>query len=81
VSGRTLTAQVPGVTVEAMRRLPGVRGVDLRGQRVELDCADSDAAVRALVQGHPEAHDIEIRAVGLEEAFLALTGDHEEAVR
>jgi ABC-2 type transport system ATP-binding protein len=81
VSGRTLTAQVPGVTEQAMLQLPGVRGADLRGERVELDCVDSDAAVRALVAGYPAAHDIEIRAVGLEEAFLALTGDHEEATR
>ena len=78
-SGRTLTAQVPGATADAeMRALPGVSGVELRGTRVELDCADSDAAVRALIAGYPQAHDIEIKAVGLEEAFLALTSDDEE---
>ena len=81
VSGRTLIAQVPGVTTEAMSALPGVRGVELRGQRVELDCADSDAAVKALLYAHPDTYDIEIKAVGLEEAFLALTGDNEEATR
>jgi ABC-2 type transport system ATP-binding protein len=81
VSGRTLIAQVPGVTTEAMSALPGVRGVELRGQRVELDCEDSDAAVKALLYAHPDTYDIEIKAVGLEEAFLALTGDNEEATR
>jgi ABC-2 type transport system ATP-binding protein len=81
VSGRTLTARVPGVTEAAMRALPGVRQAGLRGDRVELNCADSDAAVKALVHHFPEVHDIEIKAVGLEEAFLALTGDNEEAVR
>jgi ABC-2 type transport system ATP-binding protein len=33
--------------------------------------------LRALLAAHPTAHDIEITAVGLEEAFLALTGDME----
>lgn len=81
VSGRTLTAQVPGATVPAMTSLPGVRGADVRGERVALDCADSDAAIRALLHDFPQAYDIEIRALGLEEAFLALTGDNEGATR
>jgi ABC-2 type transport system ATP-binding protein len=81
VSGRTLIAQVPDATEAAMAGLPGVRRAELRGARVELDCVDSDAAVRALIGACPTAHDIEIRAVGLEEAFLALTGDDEEATR
>jgi ABC-2 type transport system ATP-binding protein len=81
VSGRTLSAHVPGATADAMRALTGVRGAELRGDRVELDCVDSDAAVRALLRDHPQAYDIEIRAVGLEEAFLALTGDNEEGTR
>lgn len=78
VSGRTLTAQVPGAGEDAMGTLPGVRRAELRGERVELDCVDSDAAVRALLGLYPAAYDIEIKAVGLEEAFLALTGDDEE---
>jgi ABC-2 type transport system ATP-binding protein len=81
VSGRTLTAQVPGATDPALAALPGVRAVQLRGQRAELDCVDSDSAIRALLGGFPQAYDIEIKAVGLEEAFLALTGDNEEATR
>jgi ABC-2 type transport system ATP-binding protein len=81
VSGRTLIAQVPGATVQALRALPGVSGVEMRGTRIELDCADSDAAVRALLTGYPQAHDIEIKAVGLEEAFLALTSDSEGSIR
>ena len=38
-------------------------------------CSDSDAAIRALLDAHPEARDIEIAAAGLEQAFLELTGD------
>jgi ABC-2 type transport system ATP-binding protein len=80
-SGRTLIAQVPGATEAAMRALAGVSEVELRGTRVELDCADSDAAVRALIAGYPQAHDIEIKAVGLEEAFLALTSEPDGSTR
>jgi ABC-2 type transport system ATP-binding protein len=81
VSGRTLIAQVPDATEAAMRALPGVSAVELRGTRVELDCSDSDAAVRALIAGYPQAHDIEIKAVGLEEAFLALTSEPDGSIR
>lgn len=80
-SGRTLLAVVPGATEAEMAALPGVRAVEMRGDRVDLDCADSDAAVRALVASHPRAHDIEIKAVGLEEAFLALTSEGQEGTR
>jgi ABC-2 type transport system ATP-binding protein len=40
-----------------------------------LSCADSDAAIRALLAAYPDARDIEIVAAGLEQAFLELTGD------
>jgi ABC-2 type transport system ATP-binding protein len=80
-SGRTLLAQVAGALEADMRALPGVREVELRGTRVELDCVDSDAALRALIAGYPQAHDIEIKAVGLEEAFLALTSEPDGSTR
>ncbi|HWE89468.1 MAG TPA: ABC transporter ATP-binding protein [Pseudonocardiaceae bacterium] len=81
VSGRTLRAVVPGAVETDLLALPGVNTAELRGERIELSCADSDAALRALLAGYPRAHDIEIKAVGLEEAFLALTGDAREAQR
>jgi ABC-2 type transport system ATP-binding protein len=78
VSGRTLRAVVPGATRAAIVALPGVRAAEVRGDTVDLDCADSDAALRALLARWPAAHDIEITAVGLEDAFLALTSASEE---
>ncbi|MCP2262439.1 ABC-2 type transport system ATP-binding protein [Streptoalloteichus tenebrarius] len=72
-SGRTLRAMVPGATPPALAALPGVSQVDVRGERVHLRCADSDTALRALLTRFPQAFDIEITAVGLEDAFLALT--------
>ncbi|MGB7797965.1 MAG: ABC transporter ATP-binding protein, partial [Pseudonocardiaceae bacterium] len=78
VSGRTLRAVVAGAQRSELAALPGVTAVELRGDQVTLACADSDTALRALLASYPEARDIEITAVGLEEAFLALTADIEE---
>ena len=75
VSGRVLKAVVPDATGTDLARLPGVTTVQLRAGRAELACADSDAAIRALLAKYPRAADIEITALGLEEAFLALTAE------
>jgi ABC-2 type transport system ATP-binding protein len=40
-----------------------------------LVCSDSDQAIRALLERFPAVRDIEIAGAGLEDAFLALTGD------
>jgi ABC-2 type transport system ATP-binding protein len=80
VRGRTIRATLAGADLAALAALPGVTGVETRGDSVVLTCADSDAALRRLLHDHPEARDIEVRGAGLEEAFLALTGkddDHE----
>ncbi|MEW2374479.1 ABC transporter ATP-binding protein [Micromonospora sp. NPDC047812] len=73
VAGRSLSATVPDATVEQLRLLPGVMTAEARGQRVELVCSDSDAAARELFARFPRAYDVEIGALGLEQAFLALT--------
>ena len=76
---RTIRAVVPGAETERLARLPGVARVERRGQSVVLACPDSDAAIRALLAAYPDARDIEIASVGLEEAFLQLTtADAEE---
>jgi ABC-2 type transport system ATP-binding protein len=75
VGSRTIRATLPGVELEALARLPGVTAADRRGEAIVLTCADSDRAIRALLAAHPQARDIEIVAAGLEEAFLALTGE------
>jgi ABC-2 type transport system ATP-binding protein len=75
VGSRTIRATLPGADLDALGRLPGVSGAERRGEAVVLACADSDAAIRALLAAHPDARDIEIAAAGLEEAFLQLTGD------
>ena len=73
VSGRVLRATVPGAVHPTLAALPGVAECELRGEQVVLRCTDSDAALRALLAAHPEARDVEITSLGLEEAFMALT--------
>jgi ABC-2 type transport system ATP-binding protein len=73
VGSRTIRATLPDVDGETLSKLPGVGGVERRGEAVVLSCTDSDAAIRALLAAHPQAHDIEIAAAGLEQAFLELT--------
>jgi ABC-2 type transport system ATP-binding protein len=75
VSGRMLRAVVPGAAHHLLAALPGVAACEVRGELALLRCTDSDAALRALLAAHPGARDIEITALGLEDAFLALTTD------
>ena len=72
VSGRAIRATLPGADLSRLAVLPGVERVESRGETVLLHCADSDAALRALLSDTP-ARDVEVVAHGLEDAFIALT--------
>jgi ABC-2 type transport system ATP-binding protein len=80
VGTRTIRATIPGADLADLEALPGVTTAERRGEAAVLHCADSDAAIRALLDRYAEARDIEIEGAGLEAAFLALTGDEEQAV-
>jgi ABC-2 type transport system ATP-binding protein len=71
-SGRTISAVLPYIPTEELDQLPGVLTATRRAERIQLACADSDTALRALLN-YPDVHDIEVSAAGLEEAFLTLT--------
>jgi len=75
VGTRTIRATLPDVELEELRALPGVGSGERHGEAVILRCADSDAAIRALLDRYPAARDIEIAGAGLEEAFLELTAE------
>ena len=77
VGTRTIRATLPGAGLDGLGALPGVSRVERRGESVVLSCTDSDAAIRAFLEHHPAARDIEISGAGLEQAFLLLTGDDE----
>jgi ABC-2 type transport system ATP-binding protein len=73
-AGRLVRASLPGADRAALDRLPGVRSVEIRGDRVLVQTTDSDAVARHLLTA-TAAHDLEIVAHNLEDVFLTLTGD------
>jgi ABC-2 type transport system ATP-binding protein len=75
VGTRTIRATLPGVAIEEISTLPGVTTADRHGEAVILICADSDRAIRALLELYSGARDIEITGAALEDAFVQLTGD------
>jgi ABC-2 type transport system ATP-binding protein len=76
-SGRVLSATLPGVSEVELAAVPGVERAERRGDRVLLRGSDSDAIARYLLT-RTDARDLEITSTGLEDAFLALTGDSTE---
>ena len=76
-SGRTVRATLPGLTphdLEALTGLAGVDSVETRGDSVLVHSRDTDGVARHLLTT-TAAHDLEIVARGLEDAFLTLTAD------
>ncbi len=78
VAGRTISAVVPGAEADDLLHLPGVLSAERQATRILLHCNDSDAALRALLADRPDAHDIEVAAGNLEDAFLQLTATARE---
>src|SRR5215475_3931012 len=76
-AGRTVRATLPDANEAVLQALVGVDSVEVRGDTVLIHTNDSDAAARYLLTETP-ARDLEIAARGIEEAFLALTGDETE---
>jgi ABC-2 type transport system ATP-binding protein len=73
-AGRLVRASLQGADRSALEGLPGVRSVEIRGDRVLVQTTDSDAVARHLLTT-TAAHDLEIVAHNLEDVFLTLTGD------
>ncbi|CAM4002668.1 ABC transporter ATP-binding protein [Smaragdicoccus niigatensis] len=71
-AGRTVRATWPGANSDVLSRIHGVDHVELRGDTVLVHARDTDAVARYLLTSTP-AHDLEITARGLEDAFIALT--------
>jgi ABC-2 type transport system ATP-binding protein len=73
-SGRTVRATMPDPDEAALRAIPGVDGVEVRGDTVLIHSNDSDGVARYLLTA-TQARDLEINTRGLEAAFIALTSD------
>ncbi|MGO4473264.1 ABC transporter ATP-binding protein [Arthrobacter sp. M-10] len=73
-SGRTVKASLPAAERVLLAGMPPVESMDYNGGRLTVRTGDSDAVVRFLLN-NTGAHDVEVAANNLEEAFVALTGD------
>jgi ABC-2 type transport system ATP-binding protein len=76
-AGRTVRATLPGADTRRLSGLAGVDSVDVRGDTVYIHAKDTDEVARYLLT-QTSAHDLEITARGLEDAFLSLTGDDQD---
>jgi ABC-2 type transport system ATP-binding protein len=79
VGARTIRATLPGVELGRLAALPGVLSADRHGDSVILTCSDAEEALRGLLNGFSGVRDLEVRGSGIEEAFLALTADRDDA--
>ncbi|MET0425558.1 MAG: ABC transporter ATP-binding protein [Actinoplanes sp.] len=68
--GRTVSFDLAGTSVDGLDRLPGVRSVEVRGDRVRLASDDTDATVAALAGRGFRGLEI---TTALDTAFLTLT--------
>lgn len=72
--GKIVRANLAHPDLATIERIPGVENISVQGEGVVINCSESDRVARYLLN-ETGAHDLEINAVGLEEAFLALTSD------
>jgi ABC-2 type transport system ATP-binding protein len=80
VGARTIRATLPGADLASLAALPGVLNADRHGDSVILTCSDAEEALRGLLSHFSGVRDLEVRGSGIEEAFLALTADRENAL-
>ncbi|MET9557706.1 ABC transporter ATP-binding protein [Streptomyces sp. NPDC006645] len=76
VGGHLVAFDLAGRGTEGLGTLPGVVSVEIRGDRARLRTDNSDATVMALV-GLGRVSGLEVAHATLEDAFLALTGEHD----
>jgi ABC-2 type transport system ATP-binding protein len=75
-AGRLVRATLPGASEAALRGVPAVDSVEMRGDTVLISSKDTDAVARYLLT-KTNARDLEITSHNLEDAFVALTADDE----
>jgi ABC-2 type transport system ATP-binding protein len=76
-AGREVRCQT-ALSPATLLALPGVQRVDDEPPGVRLLTTDADQTLRALLRQDETACNLEVRSVGLEDAFLALTSDDHE---
>jgi ABC-2 type transport system ATP-binding protein len=68
-----LSFRLPGITRDQLLALPNVVSLDVLGERVQIQTSDSDRTFYALLDAGHRPQALEIAALGLEQAFVAIT--------
>jgi ABC-2 type transport system ATP-binding protein len=72
---RRLSFRLDGVDEPFLLGLPGLVNLEIRGDLVQVQATDSDAALYAVLDAGYRPHEIEVTSLGLEQAFLAITSE------
>ncbi|HET6655030.1 MAG TPA: ABC transporter ATP-binding protein [Gammaproteobacteria bacterium] len=67
------------LSADIIAALPGVQSAQVDGGRLDIATAHPEAVLRELLWQDPELSDLEVIGARLEDAFVELTRDHEEA--
>lgn len=68
-----------GGSTEALRTLPGLESLDVSGATVRIRSTDTDATVAGLYRAGFYPRGLEVTSLGLEQAFIAITGEQDAA--
>jgi ABC-2 type transport system ATP-binding protein len=80
VGGKVIRATLRDAAAPALAAIAGVTRAERHGETIALTCSDSDVALRQLLRDYPGCRDIDVRGLGLDDAFLQLTQDHDRSL-
>ncbi len=75
IGGKHVRFYAPTLTLEDLRTLPGVQSVQLIDTKFDVYTMQPEALLATLFKDGIELRDLEVVGAGLEDAFLALTGN------
>ena len=74
-----MSFRLPGADQGMLVGLPGVVSLETRHDRVQIQTDDSDATLYAVLDAGYRPSEIEVGSLGLEQAFLAITAEDDQA--
>ncbi len=88
-SGPSISASIKGGSVKIIRcsthlaalailKIPGVTSATVNGENTTVITSKAEDTLRELLALDPSLHSLEVQSPKLEDAFLALTGDHDQ---
>jgi ABC-2 type transport system ATP-binding protein len=76
---KRMSFRLPGADEARLVALPGVVSLQTRHDLVQIQTSDSDATLYALLDGGYRPTEIEVGSLGLEQAFIAITAEDDQA--